>query len=468
MNSQKLTSLLVLGASLFMLGGKSALAQTVPAPAATPTPASSPFSYSGSIRMYYFTRSNLIQNSGNPNRSAFNIGGKLHADYHFGDSPFTLGATYYGATPFGANGTSPQFKGSVDNTLPGFDLNTLGEAYLQYKTKAVYAKLGNQVINTPWANASDSRIKPVAFQGIDTSFQVNPNFSIGLTRMIQFEGRTSSIFDKSTLLTSRPAGNPAYPIFSTNGFFLANATYKNQRTTVSANNYNLFDIGNLLYLEGKYQLSLPSPLKPYIAAQYATQKQSGRALVGIINNNTFGAQIGASLGKNVDLAGSFDTSPWRSADIAASSCAKAGSGYFLPTGGTSDCKSLGGGIYRIYYGGIASPYTEAYATDPIYDTSISQGMVDRHSAGTGYKLAATFQTNNKRIKAILSRAFYDYGNGAGPNKTYETDVDVSYFFNKVGKGTYRGLSLRHRYAERSQPTLPFDFKYNRTQLEYDF
>ncbi|MDQ2681441.1 MAG: hypothetical protein M3Y21_10570 [Candidatus Eremiobacteraeota bacterium] len=95
-------------------------------------------------------------------------------------------------------------------------------------------------------------------------------------------------------------------------------------------------------------------------------------------------------------------------------------------------------------------------------------MVDRHSAGTGYKLAATFQTNNKRIKAILSRAFYDYGNGAGPNKTYETNVDVTYFFNKVGKGAYRGLSVRHRYAERSQPTLPFDFKYNRTQLQYDF
>jgi hypothetical protein len=40
--------------------------------------------------------------------------------------------------------------------------------------------------------------------------------------------------------------------------------------------------------------------------------------------------------------------------------------------------------------------------------------------------------------------------------------------SQVGTGPYHGLSLRHRYADRRQPTLPFDFKYNRTQLQYDF
>nr|MDQ2681442.1 OprD family porin [Candidatus Eremiobacteraeota bacterium] len=235
----------------------------------------------------------------------------------------------------------------IDNTLPGFELSTLGEAYLQFKTKIVYAKLGNQVINTPWANSSDSRIKPVAFQGIDTNVQFNPNFSVGLTRMTQFEGRTSSSFDKSTLLTSRPAGNPPYPIYSTNGFFLANATYKTKQVSLSANDYSFLDIGNLLYLEAKGQLAQSSPLKPFVALQYVSERQSGRALVGIINSSTFGGQLGASLGKNIDVAASFDTSPWQTANITAGSCAAAGTGYFLPVGGTPNCQNLGASVYRI-------------------------------------------------------------------------------------------------------------------------
>ena len=125
----------------------------------------------------------------------------------------------------------------------------------------------------------------------------------------------------------------------------------------------------------------------------------------------------------------------------------------------------------MYYGGWASPYTDSYATDVLFTTSISQGMADRRSPGQAVKVQATFYTFNKRIRFIASRAYYDYGNAAGGvAPTQESDLDGTYYFNPVGKGAYRGLSFRYRYAERTQNffTTNPDFKYNRAQLEYAF
>ena len=45
---------------------------------------------------------------------------------------------------------------------------------------------------------------------------------------------------------------------------------------------------------------------------------------------------------------------------------------------------------------------------------------------------------------------------------------MTYNFNAVRAGTYRGLSLRERFADRTQPTLPYNFKYVRHQLQYSF
>jgi hypothetical protein len=110
----------------------------------------------------------------------------------------------------------------------------------------------------------------------------------------------------------------------------------------------------------------------------------------------------------------------------------------------------------------------------LFSTSISQGMIDRRSAGQGVKFAVTLQTADHRGRFIASRALYNYGNSAaGTSNTQETNLDGTWFFRKPVSGPYHGLLLRHRYAERTQNnTLLFGgtplFKYNRTQLEFDF
>ena len=137
------------------------------------------------------------------------------------------------------------------------------------------------------------------------------------------------------------------------------------------------------------------------------------------------------------------------------------------------------GTTQIYYGGWASPYTDSYSTDPLFTTSVTQGMADRRAPGTSWKVALTFTTTNKRLVFMATDAWYDYGNALVPQKTSIWTLDGKYYLSPVEKAPYHGLFLRYRFAERTQSNTYFPigstylggsplFEYNRAQLEYDF
>jgi hypothetical protein len=249
--------------------------------------------------------------------------------------------------------------------------------------------------------------------------------------------------------------------------------------TGNAYYYQFIDIVNAFWGDAKY--TWKGYGKPFIALQGGTETNQGRSVIGKIDSQIVGIQGGYSPWNNVDFTVGYDYIPRKTDTLtlpAGATCTPTGTIggttpflYFLPSGGTPQCHNNLNGTTDIYYGGWASPYTDSYATDILYTTSISQGMIDRRSPGQSVKVAATIYMYNKRIRFIASRAYYDYGNATGGvAPTQETDLDGTYYFNPVGKGTYHGLSFRYRYAERTQNffTANPDFKYNRAQLEYDF
>ena len=506
---QKVLISIVAAFAATMLLGSAALAQTKPK--ATPTP--NPFQYSGYIRAYYFTRQNA---TGAPqtfkmiNQASFNTAISLHAQYTFEGSPFTVGGTYLYANPL--NGcTTPvshlsqpcgkqTFTGqnpvptNPDDTLPGFILSTFYEAYIQYRDPVFYAKVGNQVINTPWANPSDSRLKPVAFQGGDFTAKLNKQWTIEGAYMDRFESRSSSAFDNATMLTSHPVDGPgiAANIFTpgggpitTSGFAYGRLGLVQGAFTANLHYYGFLDIANAFWLDGKYSWA-KSYSKPFLAVQLGNEQNAGRSVIGKINSTIYGVQAGISPWKNVDFTVGYNSIPQQADTITlpagvtcgANNQIKVAAGvtfpYFLPSGGTTNCFNNTSGTTNIYYGGWASPYTDSYATDVLFSTSISQGLIDRRSPGSGVKLALTLQTADHRGRFIASQAYWLYGNfTAGTSPTQETDLDGTWFFRKPGSGPYHGLLIRHRYAERVQKNTPLfggapDFKYNRTQLEFDF
>jgi hypothetical protein len=409
-----------------------------------------------------------VQGTSNPNRQAENNSAALHAGYAFAHIPISLGATYFGSYAFGLNGANPQFNPHVDNTLPGFSESTMLEAYAKYASDGVQATIGNQIGYKPWLPASDSRLKPVAYQGLDASFKIAPGLSLGVSRFVRWEGRDQSIFDQSTLLTSQPAGNPSFPIHNTPGSLLVDVNYKpNARLSASLENYTFYDIANMIYAYGTYYPMPAARYNPFVMAEYVRERQTGAAYSGTIDNNTIGFKVGGTLAKNVTASIAMDASPTVYADVSAGSAAAAASGFLLPVGGSANVLGLGGGKYRVAYGGIASPYTFNYATDPLFTSSISQGMADRISAGTAVKIGVTITNNSKQLRGIFSQAYYDYGNAFASYRVTETDMDATYYFRKPGSGPYRGLFVRERVADRTQPSAPYDFKYIRSQIEYD-
>jgi outer membrane porin, OprD family len=389
-----------------------ASAVSTPAPLITiaPSPAPHPSAndkilINGQIRAYEFYRTNEVQNASNPNRQAFDFGGSLHLEYHRGDTPLYIATTYAGTYPFGLNGQQSQNNPFVDNSLPGFALSTFDELYLGYSNSYVQAKVGNQVINTPWANASDSRIKPVAFQGASLAVAAGRGITLLFDDMDRFESRTSSAFGRYTLLTAPVPGAanallPATAERDTSGFVMGGITYQPvKQFEVALVDYRFDGIANMLYLQAQDNVAPHWPAGVTAGLQFVRESTDAQAVVGKIDNQTVGLQLGTALAKNLTVAAAGDYAPWQHATVPLASCAAATyltTGFFLPGGGTPSCVPNGNGTATIYYGRIASPYTDSYATDPLYTTSISQGMADRRSA------TATPIARNRRSRSTSS------------------------------------------------------------------
>jgi hypothetical protein len=514
-----------------------------PAPEATvappppPPPTPNPLTLGGYLRSYYFTRQNASNNPGTQfdfapgakynangvNQATWNTGIALHGDYNFPGSGWDVGGTYFYANPIDGPCVVPanHIKGSVcvtqvppntnpDDTLPGFTLSTFDEAYVRYKAYGWLGTLGNQVLTSPWANPADSRLKPAAFQGGDLGYTFPSGLTFEAADMLTFENRTSSNFSRQTMLTSYPAGAPGLPAninvpgglgINTNGFAMGKAGYANPSGAgLSADGYfyGVSDLVNMWWFDGKY--TSPGKMAPFVALQGGWESNSGQSYIGKVNSQVVGAQAGLNITRNLQFAAGYDSIPWHTDSIflpknvtcsnsSYQITAKATLAYFLPTN-AAQCFTNPNGTTQIYYGGWASPYTDNYDSDPLFTTSTSQGMVDRRSPGTSWKLGLTYTSTNKKFIFIATDAWYNYRNALAPENTNIWVLDGRYRFSHVGKGPYHGLMLRYRYIQRQLsntfcgaaatdcPTgstlgstelggIPF-FKYNRAQLEYDF
>ncbi len=180
------------------------------------------------------------------------------------------------------------------------------------------------LFNTPWANPSDSRLKPAAFQGGDLGYT---RLRFGRSKPpICCSSRIARAphFSRQTLLTSFPAGNPglASNIFvpggngiNTNGFAFGKIGYVSPKgISVNGYFYGVNDLVNAWWGDGKYTFS-SSGLAPYIALQGGWESNSGQSFIGKINSQVFGVQLGANITKNILLTAGYDSIPWHTDSV---------------------------------------------------------------------------------------------------------------------------------------------------------
>lgn len=504
-----------------------------PPPVATPNP----LSLGGHFRSYYFTRQNATNNPGTQfdfapgakynsngvNQASWNSAIALHGDYNFPGGGWHVGGTYLYANPMDGPCVVPanHLKGAVcvtqippatnpDDTLPGFTLSTFYEAYLAYKDYGWDGQMGNILLDTPWAGAADTRLKPQAYEGGDLNYTAPLGWTVGGGDILAFQGRTSSSFSQNTLLTSYPAGSSGLPSnivvaggngITTNGSVYGHAGYANPSGNGFAANgwfYNVADLANMWWFDGKY--GFEGKVAPFIAMQGGWENNSGQSYLGKINSQVIGAQVGANFFKNFQVTVAYDDIPWHNdnvflpADVTCNNStfqisAKKTLAYFLPLN-TGQCFTNPNGTTQIYYGGWASPYTDNTTSDPLYTTNFMQGQVDRRAPGNSWQAQLQYVSTNQRFMFLAADAWYNYSNALVPQNTKIWWVDGRYHFSRVGKGPYHGLMFRYRYGERYQSNtycgaaatncvpgssigssflggLPI-FKYNRAMLEYDF
>jgi outer membrane porin, OprD family len=524
---------LALSALAFFQTERAADAQAIPSPAPTATPAArqafanstNPFTVRGYVRAYDFTRQNASgfpSTAGTLNQQSLSLATSLHLEYRIFDSGFSLGGSYLYANPLNGCDNAASIKTvpncqvlgtqnvatssnlqhlNPDNTLPGYGMSTFYEAYVQYNKKGFFARVGDQVINTPWTNASDSRLKPAAFQGADVSYKLGPRFSMEAMDMDRYQPRTTNDFVQANLLTGAanelPYGNAPItnPAANTGGFHYSRIGYAAPNFTSNLHYYHFDDLANFVWLDGRYAFSR-ARFAPYIAIQAGDERNTGSSIVGQINSQVYGTQLGVNITKNVLLTVGADVIPRKIQNLPAGQVCTAatgqikqsqtypnpGAGFFVPTA-APQCIANPNGTFSVEYGGLASPYTDSYATDPLFTTSLTQGMVDRRAPGSSEKVALTYTSTNKRLVMSVSQAWYDYGFTGFPDQTAEANADAMYYFRPMAPGPYHGLLLRYRYGVRTDdhssalnyPGIPgvyFGqspyFVYNRAQLEYDF
>lgn len=374
--------------------------------------------YGTNLRAYYFTRS---FRSGT-NQAAFSLGGNFHAD---GDFAPGLGASLTWGTgePLGLNDPNLKF---VDAGLPGTPISVLDELYVTYHTDFASLRIGRQIVRTPWANPSDSRMIPNAFQGVGFNLKGSNGWSFAANRMLRFKQRVSSLFVNNDVLSPKP----------TAGMLSLGVLYADPKQAFQAWHYHFYGTASLEYIEATQRFGITNKYRPFLSGQYIAENGTTSRLPANVNAHGYGVSSGVTTAQG-DLTLSYNNV-----------CAKSNA---------------------FNNGGIASPYTYT-DNDPLFTTMTGTGLADK-GAGHAYRVSGTIWTYHNRVRASAARAeYYLYAAGKTPaTHALDTNLDITYFIGNGRRGdAFRGLLLRDRWIDVETQTKPFTFINNRAQIEYDF
>jgi hypothetical protein len=392
----------------------------------------------GNIRVYDFFR-NYSNSFAPPNQRAFSAGGMLD----FLTAPLLGGlrggATYYLANSLGLNSKDPH---KVDNTLPGFNVNVLGQAFLEYQTQEILVRGGDQLIKTPWLNDSDSRMIPATYQALYGQITPYKDLNFIAMRVTRFKSRTSNGFSQTNLYDTENTGGQGFPAIdkvTADGVFAVGANYNAHGWQPDLWYYQFYDFAKLFYGDVIYTLDTGTPIKPLLGLQAARETTDGSNYLQRV------PKIGGSA--NSDLWGAIG-------------------GFNIYNGritvGYDDIPARQGAFNS---GDLVSPYTAGYATDPLYTTSMIGGLVEK-AAGQAVKVTGSYGFFKNSLKLAASYAEYKTKPSAifKSTNTKETDFDATYNFG----GHLKGLSVRNRIGvEYGIPTLG-RFVYERVMLQYNF
>lgn len=403
---------------------------------------------SGAIRAYNFNK--FFGAPTIPNARAFALGALVNLKTAPFLTGFRVGASFYSANSLGLNSLS--HPAITDPTLMGYNssLNAFGQAYIQYsKTHIGEVRVGDQSINTPWMNSSDSRMIPATYQAVQIAITALPAVTLYFLREFRWKSKTSSAFYRDNLYYQPASAGtswggvgglpPNAP--TTSGTLAAGATWHLQNTLNATSwYYDFYGFTHLYYASAAYTVPGHSLITPLLGVQYARETEAS----GLLNN----VRINTQAGRGVDAT-----------------AYGAITGLNTPDGQiTMSYNSLAQHQGSIGGGALISPYTAGYTSDPLYTTSMLRGLVEL-GPGHAWKIRYTVPVVRRKWYVTTAYArYYTYYYGTAE----DTYLDVSYAPGR----RWRGLSIRDRVemARGGHGLTPGNryFVYNRIMLQYTF
>ena len=225
----------------------------------------------------------------------------------------TIGATVYGAAPFGNNPDDRRGLGGLYEEDGGQDAYAaLGEMYIKYQNNGHMVKVGRQeMADYRMVSLSNIRFSPITHSGAVYENRSIENLGINLAYIMNMKERNATRFidmAQGARLKEWSNGkqlvrgdyNPAD--YDGNGYIgdekemtMLGLTYKQENFSVEGWNYYINDFLNSVYLFGQYNIDpRGSDFHFNLSAQYTLQKDVGSRIAGNIDTWHYGLGVSGS------------------------------------------------------------------------------------------------------------------------------------------------------------------------------
>ena len=405
---------------------------SLPALAATPEPAqdlSQMFSHGkvdGNVRALYYSTGNAFFAEG-VDRDTVAVGGKV------------------GFTTAPLHGVSLRASGYLQRNLVhagtgrdrdlGGNLTAMGETWLQWQDGKLLLRAGNQTLeDVPFTSSFDFRIVPQLYQGVRLRYGEGGTYSSAV-RMFRYKSRIDESFSRSTNYNRRFSPHPPNAGDAAGGGFWAlGGAGKTPLGALDASGQawliRYLDYADLYY--GQAELSLrEGGVRPFAAAQLITQREQGDALLGQVDNRTYGLRLGLRSARMTATL-NHNHMPHRA------------------------------GSFR--NGAPVTPYASYQSSGPLFAQPY---LTSTQDLGTGDAWSADLDVAaTPQLRWGARWSYMDLSPAAGKASIGQREymAFVGYRFT----GALKGWSLHNALAVQSQRQRRSDYWENRFSLSYDY
>lgn len=332
---------------------------------------------------------------------------------------FSFGGLLTVANPFFSDKFNPSDISEQAQALPVAKQITPQELFVEYQYEnLIQADVGwIGISNSPWMTYyQNNALNVVTYQGGLFNFKPGAGwlltgFAINGSQLLSEEGFSQQTLYNTTWDNGTGTGNIGNS--GSPSTFALGASWDSPGQMLNARmwGYAFANYTDMAYADTTIKLPVNDDLGFTLGFQGLIQGQNGQG--DILNNNGYGNSVrsnmvGAQLTANYSIFG-------------------------LQLG----YNNIWGPSDSYEAGGIISPYTYQYATDPLYTTGWIQGMVER-SAGQAYKVAPSLTMLDSNL--IITPSYEYYATSIIPASA-EYDIQVSYSISQL-----KGLTLFGGYG----------------------